>query len=426
MTGTGKTLLQQALAIYFYKLGYSILALAPANSNTDHMARDMYSYQIEIPDLKISRLYPSTRTYTAVEGARRNNVRSRLHQSADKVLSYSELLVAVEELDEHGSLGRPFGCVEQLLVAALDGGMNVEMEVRDSHSKARGSCCNAWDVVGELIASHRSGTLGKSINETYRLAYARCKADWLRRTRFLITTTGNVKANDLREAWSMADTDSRGVVVFVDEAAKDNEVNVWSGITCGAWGEKVKGCLMFGDDKQLTPTNTSAKGKIQFNAFCSRLNIPLPCRLVREGFPCFRLREQHRMHSTISAFPNTSFYEGQLRDGPTTNNDLDVGIKTVLQQILVGETAAAGPSQCLADNQARLAWIEITGRRLTHEALQSKYVQEHIDYFFGRIFPRLRLFCHETEQRLKDHLLVICAYKAAVRLAHVLICAVYH
>lgn len=50
-------------------------------------------------------------------------------------------------------------------------------------------------------------------------------------------------------------------------------------------------------DRQLKPVNTCSTGKLQFNAFSERLDIPLPCRLVREGFPYVSLKEQQRMVS---------------------------------------------------------------------------------------------------------------------------------
>ena len=47
-----------------------------------------------------------------------------------------------------------------------------------------------------------------------------------------------------------------GVVVLVDEAAKDLEVNVWSGIVHDSWSEDVKGCFLFGDNKLSTRSST--------------------------------------------------------------------------------------------------------------------------------------------------------------------------
>lgn len=52
------------------------------------------------------------------------------------------------------------------------------------------------------------------------------------------------------------------------------------------------------------------------NPFSGRLDIPLPCRLVNEGFPCVRLIEQRRMvgsakledHEVLSLTTTASLY----------------------------------------------------------------------------------------------------------------------
>ncbi len=89
--------------------------------------------------------------------------------------------------------------------------------------------------------------------ELFRLAYRACKAHVVGLNRFMITTTGNVRATEMRDHWFGKQEDygipRKGVIILVDEAAKDLEVNIWSAIVAERWSEFVKGVWLFGDDK---------------------------------------------------------------------------------------------------------------------------------------------------------------------------------
>jgi len=173
--------------------------------------------------------------------------------------------------------------------------------------------------------------------------------------------------------------------------------------------------------RQLPPTNTSAKGKkVQFNAFNNRLDIPLPSRLAREGFPCVRLLEQRRMHNTLADFPNREVYEGKLRNGPGTGGTLDEselpGFGNVLLDIQAQDKSDPSHYKANAtDDHARLAWIEVTGKRINHESTKSLCVKEHIDVFFKRIFPHLLAYFKQVNKNMGEYSMIICAYGHAVR-----------
>ena len=173
--------------------------------------------------------------------------------------------------------------------------------------------------------------------------------------------------------------------------------------------------------RQLKPTNTCAKDRVQFNAYNDRLDIALPCRLVKEGFPVFRLLEQRRMHHTISAFPNINFYEGGLRNGPNTNNMLErvkPGLQYQLEMILGGQPHSVigrnrFKTRTAHENDVRLVWIEVLGRR-EMTANHSMIVQEHVDVFFEWIFPKLHGYFKNEKSKMEDNVMIICAYSATV------------
>lgn len=179
-------------------------------------------------------------------------------------------------------------------------------------------------------------------------------------------------------------------------------------------------------DRQLKPTNTSAKEKIQFNAYSNRLDIALPCRLVREGFPCYRLREQRRMHTTIASFPNNKFYDGELRNGPGTSKVLDAvkpGLQCQLEMILGGQPYSNRRRQYFMggahENDVRLVWLEVNGRREMAPS-RSMIVQAHVDVFFNWVFPKLHGYFKQSTENMEDNVMIICAYSATVSQLHVL------
>lgn len=253
--GTGKTLLQQALAIYFYKLGFHILALSPANSNADHLATQMKKVG-GISGLEFSRLYPGSRDKAPDKMSERQAAEQKAGHDAGNIVCFSELLTALEELDQRGAFEHEYGVVEQVINAAMSDELKLHRRLRDEKGKARGDVTNVWDLLRKYIAAYQDGTFNpKSESEAmeFRMAYGACKGHIIGLNRFMITTTGNVRASDMMENWCRPEKEygvpRRGVIVFVDEAAKDVEVNVWSGIVCEAWATRVNAVFLFGDDK---------------------------------------------------------------------------------------------------------------------------------------------------------------------------------
>lgn len=166
--GTGKTLLQMALAIYFHKLGFHILALSPANSNADHLASALNEL---VPYL---RLYPSSRDHNLAGAA---GIEA-WHEKTNKSLPPSELLFAIDELERGHGLSQKYGVVEAVLRAAAARSLVLDRPLR-SNGTIIGSPVNAWDILREFVEKYKSGSLmdGKAIytREQHKLAYSSCK-----------------------------------------------------------------------------------------------------------------------------------------------------------------------------------------------------------------------------------------------------------
>ncbi len=254
---TGKTLLQRGIAIYFYSLGYHVAALAPANDNANKLAKDLIDVKAELDwiDFDFLRLFPGSRDIPVDEmSAQQAGFRKEGHHRGD-VLPFKEMLNKLEEDPDAKGAHRTYGVVESVIRHAEEKTLSLFKAFNEGDGEISAKV-NTWDVLRELIAAWRANELDLDDSkqmDRFRLAYNGCKGQVIGLNRFMITTTGNVRSREMREHWFCKQEEygvpRRGVIVLVDEAAKDLEVNVWSGIVCERWSEWVKGVFLFGDDK---------------------------------------------------------------------------------------------------------------------------------------------------------------------------------
>lgn len=173
-------------------------------------------------------------------------------------------------------------------------------------------------------------------------------------------------------------------------------------------------------NRQLRPPNKSADRKVQYNHYLKRLDISLPLRLKREGWPCFELKEQYRMHACIADFPNRNIYDGQLRNGPVTYKTLEQttpGLRAVLLDIIMeyGTEGDVDPSQyrlTASDAELRLHWIEVYGQRVKDRSPWA--VKEHSDVVLNQIMPQLCKYFNDKGEKTSESLMIIAAYNYQV------------
>ncbi|KAI7466273.1 hypothetical protein KC351_g14569 [Hortaea werneckii] len=421
--GTGKTSLQEALAVYFWRLGYHVLALAPANSNADHLTRLMLKQAVT--GLRCHRLYPSSRDLglDKMEEGQAEHLKVG-HQDGNATGSH-EFFFLLAGMEEHRNekavydeaLKGDFSLVKGLRTFDPDKGRHID-EVVDVWEVFRDGIREWEDIQKHNEEERRSNAklklgdrdwkplkkLPSSQKARMDTAYRWCKAHIVSETRFMITTTGNARSAELLDHFGR-DMDGqktcKGMIVFVDEACKDQEVNVWAPIVCEAWADKVKGVFLFGDEKQLNPTNTNAKtnkGKPKFNPYSDRWSLSLPTRLVRQGFPYVALRTQMRMHKDLASFVSRSFYEGTLANGIGTDITLEErepGLQKVLTRIIADQiTDPATAKKYLEDEseaKARQHWIELNEDDIGDVSSYGHSVcyEAFADVFFDSIFPGL-------------------------------------
>lgn len=254
---TGKTLLQRGIAIYFYSLGYHILALAPANDNANKIAKDLLEVKKELDwiDLNFNRLFPGSRDIPIEDmTTRQAAMRDQGHAGGD-VLPLRELFHKLEEAGSPQGDHREYGVIESVIRIADEKSLTLFKASRESDISIRKDV-DSWDILRELIAEYREERLDRTDTkklERYRLAYKACKGHIIGLNRFMITTTGNVRSGEMLDYWFSTQKEygvpRKGVVVLIDEAAKDLEANLWSGIVCEKWAVSVKAVYLFGDDK---------------------------------------------------------------------------------------------------------------------------------------------------------------------------------
>lgn len=158
-----------------------------------------------------------------------------------------------------------------------------------------------------------------------------------------------------------------------------------------------------------------------YSPFSSRLDVALPTRLIRQGFECVRLGTQYRMHPVLSQFPREHIYNGRFIDGPGVDRpleDVEPGLRKVLTDIIadsIEDTEKREAYRQEADDaKARLHWIQVQGKKI--EDSKSKAVLEHVDLFFDNVFQPLYKYFKDRGKKMKDHVLILCAYRHAVRM----------
>jgi superfamily I DNA and/or RNA helicase len=97
--------------------------------------------------------------------------------------------------------------------------------------------------------------------------------------------------------------------VIIDESTQSTETS-----TIVPLIKKCEQLVLIGDHKQLPPTilsNEAAK---------AGLNVSLFERLIDVGIDTCLLQTQFRMHSSISEYPNCTFYDNKIENDSSTNN----------------------------------------------------------------------------------------------------------
>ncbi|KXT08633.1 hypothetical protein AC579_6564 [Pseudocercospora musae] len=420
--GTGKTLLIQAICVFLYKIGLHILVLAPANSNLSDFIgklKELFGNHSNSP-VKATRVYPTSADFSPSKIASGqtciHNPESTQEDDTGDILDFEMVRSDLQYSDDKYTSHRDYGLPAQVFRAARDETYELWGQLEGSPADEQ---VDFWSVLRQCMKEAADGSFhwaDQGQVKRYNMAYERCKAHYLAHVRMVCTTTGNVRCSDIVENWAANKhgTETKGIVVVLDEACKDNEIDSISALLHPEWRDKIHGMVMLGDERQLEPCNTGASGRMVFNPFNDRISIPLMSRLKREGFPCVQLLEQHRMSHHVAEWPFKQFYPPGMRNGPSTYLTLRQklpGLFNCLTEILEDlGTVSRDPLQTEAelDKVVRTHYLEIKGTR--DHSKRSPFVLEHVRFFCDKLFWKLRAYFVE---KTNEKVLVICAYKEA-------------
>lgn len=106
----------------------------------------------------------------------------------------------------------------------------------------------------------------------------------------MATTSTGWLDEELQAGWAKR-PDSRGVIVLVEEAQKDFEVNKLGVLVNVPWHTQIKAVILSGDIKRPGPMGSDWPGSSRTNQFSGSLDKILFSRLVYCGFPTHVLTE---------------------------------------------------------------------------------------------------------------------------------------
>ncbi|KAI7188034.1 hypothetical protein KC316_g6627 [Hortaea werneckii] len=243
--------------------------------------------------------------------------------------------------------------------------------------------------------------------------YKHCYHHLIALTKVISATTVNARAEPLREnfASGLYGQEVKGVVVIVDEAAKDLEINIFNAVFEQAWNCKVSGLICLGDEQQLKPTNNCAYDPVQFAEFRRRGDISLPKSLVAEGFQSVvHLKDQNRMHPDLAKFVNKCFYKESLCNAPTIQQTLEQqypGLAKTLRRILMDRHCIPEAGD-VPETMLRVHYLELEAERRLYQQTKSAVVLEVAELFMESIWPKL----HELfGDKMSANVFVIVAYR---------------
>lgn len=301
VAGTGKTLLQCKMSLYFARMRFKVLVAPPSNSNASHTALEINSsseqgqpfdepvedpvcdgtstpvFEGSDPDFEgpecdpeeageivhdnkiftptsstpiIRRLFANSLGQSLRQLSRKQAQFRGHHHSNGSSSSIESLNFLLHSVKDRRAGGREYA-VEQAVIDEAER-RRFKLFGKDDVGRIKPDV-DVWDIFREHLQACREDKFNwndKALKDEYEKAYEFCKGHVVASADILVTTTGNARSAEIMQHWLRSEEDygipSQGVIVFCDEAFKDTEVGTWNAIM--APGLQTKGVFMFGDD----------------------------------------------------------------------------------------------------------------------------------------------------------------------------------
>lgn len=109
-----------------------------------------------------------------------------------------------------------------------------------------------WIELADCLSKLRDNTLDMDDPEQLKQRYRACLGWKIAHTRIVSATTTNARSPFFRKNWARDDrygAKCKGVVIQIDEAAKEFELNLYIAIVEETWDVKVVGLILLGDTR---------------------------------------------------------------------------------------------------------------------------------------------------------------------------------
>lgn len=262
IAGTGKTTLQMVLALLLLKLGGRALCTAPANSNGDHLVKNMveFAHHIIGQKARIYRLYSASKGIGIQQMTRQQAAYRRTGHSAGNVSDLNDFQFTAWARKNQDKVNAWDCSVEVAVLEEVKKGelhwvTTIEYDNR-SGTKVR----KTLDVWSEFRKHYEEAVQGRfnwgnhELKKEYEKLYEACKGHLIMLADVIITTNGNSRASELVHFWARAselreEIEVKALGLFLDETAKDQEINVWNVITSDGLPKEPDVVVLFGDPK---------------------------------------------------------------------------------------------------------------------------------------------------------------------------------
>lgn len=250
--GTGKTEVAQAISELLYQTECHVIALAPQNANCANWMRKLHRGH---PKINALRIFPAS---TEIELKNVDESRAKFAQPGHVGRASTDLIdfdILIAELDaKQKYTGRDFGLQAKVFAAALRGKSKLRGYLRGTGGAPTGSQVDLWGVLRDCIEKSKAGKFDwkdESAVRAYNQSYKACKEHYIAHRRYVVTTTGNVRCSEVVDFWAreLHKTKCQGIVIILDEACKDKEIDTLAMMLSEEHLHKIRGIIMLGDER---------------------------------------------------------------------------------------------------------------------------------------------------------------------------------
>lgn len=143
-----------------------------------------------------------------------------------------------------------------VLKTALEGTGELRGYLRGNGGGRNGDPVNFWEILRDCVEKSKAKKFDWKDEDAvrhYTQSYEACKEQYVAQSRYIVTTTGNVRCSEIKDFWArdLHDTECKGIVIFLDEGCKDLEMDTLSAMLSKEHIKKIWGIIMLGDEKYV-------------------------------------------------------------------------------------------------------------------------------------------------------------------------------